>query len=66
MRVQPDDKELRAYLRWMWMREGWEWDPATGERTVLRAEMLEAVNEGRVEYDDCGGLRILGAEPQAG
>ncbi|KAH7163075.1 hypothetical protein B0J13DRAFT_29262 [Dactylonectria estremocensis] len=59
MRVMPADKELRAYLRWMWMREGWEWEPATGERTVLRDEMLRAVNEGRVEYDNTGGLRIL-------
>ncbi|EHK48108.1 hypothetical protein TRIATDRAFT_215636 [Trichoderma atroviride IMI 206040] len=59
MRVRPADKELRACLRWMWMREGWEWDPATGERTVLREEMQRAVNEGRVEYDDIGALRIL-------
>ncbi|KAJ6446005.1 COPII-coated vesicle protein SurF4/Erv29 [Purpureocillium lavendulum] len=35
MRVMPQDKELRALLRWMWMRDGWEWDPVTGERTVL-------------------------------
>lgn len=59
MRVQPADKELRACLRWMWMKEGWEWDPHTGEKTVLRPEMERAVNEGRVEYDDSGGLRIL-------
>ncbi|KAL7924039.1 hypothetical protein ACQKWADRAFT_288656 [Trichoderma austrokoningii] len=59
MRVTPADKELRACLRWMWMREGWEWDPATGERTVLREEMQRAVNEGRAEYDDAGALRIL-------
>ncbi|KAL6902608.1 hypothetical protein GGI43DRAFT_346159 [Trichoderma evansii] len=59
MRVRPTDKELRACLRWMWMREGWEWDPTTGERTVLREEMRRAVNEGRVEYDDTGALRIL-------
>ncbi|KAL7902169.1 hypothetical protein HDV63DRAFT_8818 [Trichoderma sp. SZMC 28014] len=59
MRVRPADKELRACLRWMWMREGWEWDPATGERTVLREEMQRAVSEGRVEYDDTGALRIL-------
>ncbi|KAF6822576.1 methyl-binding domain-containing protein 4 [Colletotrichum plurivorum] len=65
MRVRPDDKELRACLRWMWMREGWEWDPATGERTVLREEMRLAVDEGRVEYDDTGGLRILD-EPRSG
>ncbi|KAK2050329.1 hypothetical protein LZ31DRAFT_537764 [Colletotrichum somersetense] len=49
MRVRPDDKELRACLRWMWMREGWEWDPVTGEKTVLRDEMRRAANEGRVQ-----------------
>ncbi|KAM0203765.1 hypothetical protein ACHAPA_006299 [Fusarium lateritium] len=59
MRVRPDDKELRAYLRWMWMKEGWEWDPSTGERTVLRKTMRDAVNEGGVEYDDKGGLRLM-------
>lgn len=59
MRVRPSDKELRACLRWMWMKEGWEWDPETGERIPLRPEMAAAVNEGRVEYDDTGGLRIL-------
>ncbi|KAF5516393.1 Methyl-CpG-binding domain protein 4 [Colletotrichum siamense] len=59
MRVRPDDKELRACLRWMWMREGWEWDPVTGEKTVLREEMRNAVNERRVEYDEVGGLKIV-------
>lgn len=65
MRVMPKDKELRAFLRWMWMREGWEWDPATGERTVLREDMRWAVNQGRVEYDDAGGLRILDEPPKS-
>lgn len=59
MRVRPMDKELRAYLRWMWMREGWEWNPHTNERVVLRDEMRRAVDEQRVEYDDQGDLRIL-------
>ncbi|KAK3334786.1 DNA glycosylase [Neurospora tetraspora] len=59
MRVLPRDKELRACLRWMWMREGWEWDPITGEREPLREEMRKAVDEGRVGYDECGGLVIL-------
>ena len=59
MRVMPQDKELRAFLRWMWMREGWEWDPATGDRIVLSEELRSAVDEGRVEYDETGGLRIL-------
>ncbi|KAK3695248.1 DNA glycosylase [Podospora appendiculata] len=59
MRVLPEDKELRACLRWMWMREGWEWDPLTGEREVLREELRRAVDEGRVGYDDRGCLVIL-------
>lgn len=59
MRVLPADKELRACLRWMWMREGWEWDPVSGERIVLREEMRRAVDERRVGYDDHGGLVIL-------
>ncbi|EQK98965.1 hypothetical protein G6O67_001675 [Ophiocordyceps sinensis] len=64
MRVMPQDKELRAFLRWMWMREGWEWEPTSGERTVLRQEMRLAVDQGRVEYDDRGGLRILDEPPR--
>jgi len=59
MRVLPQDKELRACLRWMWMREGWEWDPVTGEREVLREELRRAVDEGRVGYDTLGQLCIL-------
>ncbi|TPX17381.1 uncharacterized protein E0L32_003024 [Thyridium curvatum] len=59
MRVLPDDKELRACLRWMWMREGWEWDPVTGEREVLRKEMRQAVDEGRVAFDNSGQLQIV-------
>lgn len=31
--VLPHDKELRAYLTWMWLKEGWVWDRETGERT---------------------------------
>ncbi|KAH6845190.1 DNA glycosylase [Chaetomium sp. MPI-CAGE-AT-0009] len=60
MRVLPRDKELRACLRWMWMREGWEWDPLTGEREPLREDMRRAVDEGRVGYDDSGNLVIIG------
>ena len=63
MRVRPDDKELRACLRWMWMREGWEWDPNTGELNILREELRQAVNERRVAYDDFGNLQII-AEPR--
>ncbi|KAI1260101.1 DNA glycosylase [Xylariaceae sp. FL1019] len=59
MRVLPQDKELRACLRWKWMQEGWEWDPTTGEKEVLSADTYRAVQEGRVGYDDTGGLKIL-------
>lgn len=58
-RVLPEDKELRACLRWMWMREGWDWDPETGKKTPLRKELRCAVDEGRVGYDNKGGLVIL-------
>lgn len=59
MRVQPTDKELRSYLRWMWMKEGWLWDAETGEKSVLSEEMRIAVNKGRVEYDEGGNLKIV-------
>ncbi|KAH6657477.1 DNA glycosylase [Truncatella angustata] len=61
MRVLPLDKELRAYLRWMWMGEGWDWDPKTGEREPLSDELRTAVNEGRVQWDNTGALQIVGA-----
>ncbi|KAK4110562.1 hypothetical protein N656DRAFT_757525 [Canariomyces notabilis] len=64
MRVLPRDKELRALLRWMWMREGWEWDPRTGEREPLRDDMRMAVEMGRVGYDDLGNLVILDEETE--
>lgn len=63
MRVMPQDKELRAYLRWMWMKEGWQWDAVSGERQVLSEEMRAAVEEGRVAYNDDGELEITGREP---
>lgn len=59
MRVLPRDKELRACLRWMWMREGWLWDPVTGDKVLLPQELRDAVQAGRVGYDDLGDLRIL-------
>jgi len=59
----PKDKELRACLRWMWMREGWWWDAETGEKEVLREDMRRAVEEGRVGYDEQGRLVILEEAP---
>ena len=64
MRVLPQDKELRAYLRWMWWKldSGWDWDPCTGDREPLNEQLRNAVNEGRVRYDDGGELVIMDAE----
>ena len=46
------------------MREGWEWDPMTGEREPLREEMRKAVDERRVSYNECGGLVILDGQTE--
>ncbi|KAK8138647.1 hypothetical protein PG984_002027 [Apiospora sp. TS-2023a] len=62
MRVLPQDKELRAYLRWMWMQEGWAWDPVTGDKEVLPEQLRLAVNDGRVAWDNTGNLEILAKE----
>ncbi|TVY17176.1 Methyl-CpG-binding domain protein 4 [Lachnellula arida] len=59
MRVVPEDKELRAYLRWMWLKEGFEWDPFTGEKEVAGEGLMRAAIEGRIAWDDAGGMRIL-------
>ncbi|KFY45154.1 hypothetical protein V494_01121 [Pseudogymnoascus sp. VKM F-4513 (FW-928)] len=65
MRVLPKDKELRAFLRWCWLREGWVWDAETGEREVAGKDLVQAVNDGRVVWewkgkDGKGDWRILG------
>lgn len=31
-RVLPQDKDLRAYLKWRWRSVGWDWDEKSGER----------------------------------
>ncbi|EMC91255.1 hypothetical protein BAUCODRAFT_39409 [Baudoinia panamericana UAMH 10762] len=43
-RVLPKDKELRATLRWMWLKEDWIWDPETGnKRRVTEDEMMHGL-----------------------
>lgn len=65
MRVLPLDKELRAYLRWMWLKEGFEWDPFTGEKEVASPELMNAAIEGRLEWDDEGGMQIVAAKEES-
>ncbi|MCJ1295851.1 hypothetical protein MMC34_007415 [Xylographa carneopallida] len=50
-RVLPLDKELRAYLRWRWLRLGWTWDPVTGERTKLDKEACKEVENGGISIE---------------
>ncbi|TEY40435.1 hypothetical protein BOTCAL_0431g00030 [Botryotinia calthae] len=64
MRVLPEDKELRAFLRWMWLKEGFEWDPVTGEKEVAGREVMRAALEGRIAWDEGGGMRILDREEE--
>ncbi|KAL8935485.1 MAG: hypothetical protein Q9211_004682 [Gyalolechia sp. 1 TL-2023] len=47
-RVLPMDKELRAYLRWRWLRLGWEWDPKTGERKRAEEKVVRGAEGGGV------------------
>ncbi|KFY65212.1 hypothetical protein V497_01471 [Pseudogymnoascus sp. VKM F-4516 (FW-969)] len=67
MRVLPKDKELRAFLRWCWLREGWVWDAETGEKEVAGKELVHAVNDGQVVWewqgkDGKGDWKILGKQ----
>jgi hypothetical protein len=51
-RVLPKDKELRAFLRWMWLKEGWRWDPLTGEKEVASEDLMRRAHEGGVKWDE--------------
>ena len=50
-RVVPSDKELRAYLRWRWLRLGWDWDPKTGERRKADEEVVKEAEGGGVIWE---------------
>ncbi|KAI5203182.1 DNA glycosylase [Aureobasidium subglaciale] len=51
-RVVPLDKELRACLRWMWLREGWEWDPLTGQKQNAAPTLLREASDGIATWDE--------------
>jgi methyl-CpG-binding domain protein 4 len=36
-RVVPKDKDLKAYLKWKWAEDGWNWNEATGVRMRIEA-----------------------------
>jgi endonuclease III len=47
-RVLPTDKELRAYLTWMWLKEGWVWNKETGQRNKADEDLLERARRGGI------------------
>ena len=58
--VLAGDKELRAYLRWRWLRNGWEWDPVTGERKKADEGELAKVDRGGIIYEGEHGDTVIG------
>ena len=60
-RVLAGDKELRAYLRWRWLRNGWEWDPVTGERKKANEHELANADKGGIIYEGDGGDMVVGS-----
>ncbi|KAI9728937.1 MAG: hypothetical protein M1828_000022 [Chrysothrix sp. TS-e1954] len=51
-RMMPKDKELRACLRWMWLKEGWMWHPVTGLKARASWEVLQEASRGNVSWED--------------
>jgi endonuclease III len=52
--VLPQDKELRAYLSWMWLKEGWIWDHNTGDLTAANDKVMRAAHRGGVAHEEDG------------
>ncbi len=50
-RVLPLDKELRAFLRWMWLKEGISWDPCTGMKEPAGEELMGRARQGGLVWD---------------
>ncbi|CAG7943719.1 unnamed protein product [Penicillium salamii] len=52
--VLPQDKELRAYLTWMWLKEGWTWDHNTGDLTAASEQTMKAARSGGIAHEEDG------------
>ena len=69
-RVVPLDKELRACLRWMWLREGWIWNHETGERRAATNEEMQQAEKGEMRIEDAQERKFAeqaaGVEVEAG
>ncbi|KAF2239058.1 hypothetical protein EV356DRAFT_563205 [Viridothelium virens] len=49
-RVLPKDKELRPFLAWMWLKEGWIWDPDTGFKEKASDDLMERAQNDSIEW----------------
>ncbi|KAI7968020.1 hypothetical protein EIK77_007775 [Talaromyces pinophilus] len=58
-RVLPQDKELRAYLSWKWLQEGWVWNCENGSRTKADAEMMKRAEKGGVAFEGGDGHLVV-------
>ncbi|KIX00519.1 uncharacterized protein Z518_10659 [Rhinocladiella mackenziei CBS 650.93] len=58
-RVIPLDKELRAYLTWMWLKEGWVWNKETGQRSKASEELMTTAKGGGVVVEEKGSDHLL-------
>ncbi|KAL4990403.1 DNA glycosylase [Aspergillus falconensis] len=52
--VLPQDKELRAYLTWMWLKEGLIWDRETGQTTRASEKVMGAARRGATAHIEEG------------
>ncbi|KAI1979819.1 Methyl-CpG-binding domain protein 5 [Ophidiomyces ophidiicola] len=52
--VQPKDKELRAFLTWMWLKEGWAWNAETGEKTRATKSIRRMARRGGLVVEKNG------------
>ena len=47
-KVLPKDKELRAYLKWRWLRLGFLWNPLDGEKIAVSKDIVEKLAAGKL------------------
>ncbi|KAL4869225.1 hypothetical protein BDV12DRAFT_85255 [Aspergillus spectabilis] len=52
--VLPQDKELRAYLTWMWLKEGCVWDRESGNKTQASGKVMRAARRGATAHIEAG------------
>jgi hypothetical protein len=51
-RVLPEDKELRAWMTWMWLKEGLLWNKETGEKKKAGVALMRMAHGGGVVQDN--------------